>query len=250
MLNNLKGKTALISGAAQGIGRAIARSYHAAGARLILVDQSLDSVKTLKEECGEQTCFVNVDISDAEQLEANLTPALNQNKPVDILVNNAAALTRRAPVTELSLDEWQRAISVNLTGAFLLSKMVIPQMQALGSGVIINIASQLGHVAIKGAVPYCTTKGGILQFTRALALDHAEDGIRVVALSPGAVLTPRLTEIYGTAEEAEKALKTAYPLGRLGEAEDIAKAALFLASDAASFITGTDLLVDGGYSAQ
>ena len=162
MLNDLKGKTALISGAAQGIGRAIARSYHAAGARLILVDQSLDSVKTLKEECGEQTCFVNVDISDAEQLEANLTPALNQNKPVDILVNNAAALTRRAPVTELSLDEWQRAISVNLTGAFLLSKMVIPQMQALGSGVIINIASQLGHVAIKGAVPYCTTKDGIL----------------------------------------------------------------------------------------
>ena len=140
MLNDLKGKTALISGAAQGIGRAIARSYHAAGARLILVDQSLDSVKTLKEECGEQTCFVNVDISDAEQLEANLTPALNQNKPVDILVNNAAALTRRAPVTELSLDEWQRTISVNLTGAFLLSKMVIPQMQALGSGVIINIA--------------------------------------------------------------------------------------------------------------
>ena len=250
MLNDLKGKTALISGAAQGIGRAIARSYHAAGARLILVDQSLDSVKTLKEECGEKTCFVNVDISDAEQLEANLTPALNQNKPVDILVNNAAALTRRAPVTELSLDEWQRTISVNLTGAFLLSKMVIPQMQALGSGVIINIASQLGHVAINGAVPYCTTKGGILQFTRALALDHAEDGIRVVALSPGAVLTPRLTEIYGTAEEAEKALKTAYPLGRLGEAEDIAKAALFLASDAASFITATDLLVDGGYSAQ
>ena len=108
MLNDLKGKTALISGAAQGIGRAIARSYHAAGARLILVDQSLDSVKTLKEESGEQTCFVNVDISDAEQLEANLTPALNQNRPVDILVNNAAALTRRSPVTELSLDEWQR----------------------------------------------------------------------------------------------------------------------------------------------
>ena len=123
-------------------------------------------------------------------------------------------------------------------------------MQALSSGVIINIASQLGHVATKGAAPYCTTKGGMLQFTRTLALDHAEDGIRVVALSPGAVLTPRLTEIYGTVEEAEKALKTAYPLGRLGEAEEIAKAALFLASDASSFITGTDLLVDGGYSAQ
>ena len=250
MLNNLKGKTALISGAAQGIGRAIARSYHTAGAHLILVDQSLDPLKTLKEEFGKKTSIVEVDISDAEQLETKLSPILNKNKAVDILVNNAAARTRRAPITELSLEEWQTAISVNLTGAFLLSRMVIPQMQALGSGVIINIASQLGHVAIKGAVPYCTTKGGMLQFTRTLALDHAEDGIRVVALSPGAVLTPRLTEIYGTAEQAEKALKTAYPLGRLGEAEEIAKAALFLASDASSFITGTDLLVDGGYSAQ
>ena len=113
-------------------------------------------------------------------------------------------LHKACSITELSLDEWQRAISVNLTGAFLLSKMVIPQMQALGSGVIINIASQLGHVAIKGAVPYCTTKGGILQFTRALALDHAEDGIRVVALSPGAVLTPRLTEIYGQLKRQKK----------------------------------------------
>ena len=148
------------------------------------------------------------------------------------------------------MNEWQRAMSVNLTGAFLLSKMVIPQMQALGSGVIINIASQLGHVAAKGALPYCTTKGGMLQFTRTLALDHAEDGIRVVALSPGAVLTPRLTELYGTTEKAEEALRKAYPLGRLGKSEEIAKAALFLASDASSFITGTDLLVDGGYSAQ
>ena len=250
MLNDLKGKTALISGAAQGIGRAIARSYHTAGAHLILVDQSLEQLKELKKECEEKTSFVAVDISDAEQLEAKLNPILKQNKPVDILVNNAAALTRRAPITELSLNEWQRAISVNLTGAFLLSKMVIPQMQALGSGVIINIASQLGHVAIKGALPYCTTKGGMLQFTRTLALDHAEDGIRVVALSPGAVLTPRLTELYGSAEKAEEALRKAYPLGRLGKSEEIAKAALFLASDASSFITGTDLLVDGGYSAQ
>ena len=154
MLNNLEGKTALISGAAQGIGRAIARSYHAAGAHLIIVDQSLDPLKTLKEECGETTSILEVDISDAEQLETKLSPILKKNKPVDILVNNAAALTRRAPITELSLEEWQTAISVNLTGAFLLSKMVIPQMQALGSGVIINIASQLGPVAIESAVLY------------------------------------------------------------------------------------------------
>ena len=139
MLNNLKGKTALISGAAQGIGRAIARSYHAAGARLILVDQSLDPLKTLKEEFGEKTSIVEVDISDEEQLETKLSPILKKNKAVDILVNNAAARTRRAPITELSLEEWQTAISVNLTGAFLLSRMVMPQMRARKTNYISNL---------------------------------------------------------------------------------------------------------------
>ena len=118
-----------------------------------------------------------------------------------------------------------------------------------GGGVILNIASQLGHVAVEGAAAYCTTKGGILQFTRALALDHAEDNIRVGALSPGAVETPRLTDIFGSPEAAEEKLGPAHPVGRLGRASELANAALFLVSEEATFITGTDLIVDGGYTA-
>ena len=250
MKPNLNDKTALISGAAQGIGRAIAIKFHEAGARLILVDNSKEKLDQLVAEIGHEAVACAVDISNAEDLTAHLHPILARQKTLDILVNNAATVTRRTKITELSLDEWQKTLAVNLTGTFLLSKTSIPAMQRAGGGVIMNIASQLGHVGIAGAAPYCTTKGGILQFTRCLALDHAEDNIRVVALSPGAVLTPRLTGIYGTADDAEQALAKLHPIGRLGDVDEIAKAALFLVSEDASFITGTDLVADGGYIAR
>ena len=250
MKPNLNDKTALISGAAQGIGRAIAIKFHEAGARLILVDNSKEKLDQLVAEIGPDVVACAVDISNAEDLTAHLHPILARQKTLDILVNNAATVTRRTKITELSLDEWQKTLAVNLTGTFLLSKISIPAMQQAGGGVILNIASQLGHVGVAGAAPYCTTKGGILQFTRCLALDHAEDNIRVVALSPGAVLTPRLTGIYGTADDAEQALAKLHPIGRLGDVNEIATAALFLVSEDASFITGTDLVADGGYIAR
>ena len=250
MKHNLDNKIALISGAAQGIGRAIAVKFHEAGARLILVDNSKEKLDQLILEIGPDAVACAVDVSNAEDLVTHLHPMLYRQKTLDILVNNAATVTRRTKITELSLDEWQKTLAVNLTGTFLLSKTSIPAMQRAGGGVILNIASQLGHVGIAGAAPYCTTKGGILQFTRCLALDHAEDNIRVVALSPGAVLTPRLTDIYGTADDAEQALASLHPIGRLGDVDEIAKAALFLVSEDASFITGTDLVADGGYIAR
>lgn len=250
MTISLLGKTALISGAGQGIGRAIAEKFNAAGARLILLDKSLGNLAALASTLQPTPQTVAIDIADAGQIESSLDPLLEQFGPVDILVNNAAAVTRRAPITELSLKEWQHALAVNLTGAFLLSRLVIPQMQSQGGGVILNIASQLSHVAVEGAAAYCTTKGGILQFTRTLALDHASDNIRVVALSPGAVQTPRLKDIFGSAEKAEEVLGPAHPLGRLGQTGELADAALFLVSDRAAFVTGTDLVVDGGYTAR
>jgi len=250
MTISLLEKTALVSGAGQGIGRAIAEKFNAAGARLILLDKSSENLAALASTLQPTPQTVAIDIADAGQIESSLDPLLEQFGPVDILVNNAAAVTRRAPITELSLEEWQKALAVNLTGAFLLSRLVIPQMQAQGGGVILNIASQLSHVAVEGAAAYCTTKGGILQFTRALALDHASDNIRVVALSPGAVQTPRLKDIFGSAEKAEEVLGPAHPLGRLGQSGEMADAALFLVSDCAAFVTGTDLVVDGGYIAR
>lgn len=247
---NLAQKVTLISGGARGIGKAIAKRFHAAGSSLIVVDTSENALLELASELGRNIITCVADVSCEVSVEASLTPIITAHGPVDILVNNAATVTRRAKITDLKSDEWERALSVNLTGAFFLSKLVIPQMCDNGGGVILNIASQLGHVAVEGAAAYCTTKGGILQFTRALALDHAEDNIRVVALSPGAVDTPRLTDIFGSPEVAERKLGPAHPVGRLGRPNELADTALFLVSDEATFITGTDLIVDGGYTAK
>ena len=246
---NLNGKTALISGAAQGIGQAIALKFKEAGARLILIDKSSEKLEKLASEIGSNVVTCSLDVSNEKDIVANVGSILKHEKRIDILVNNAATVTRRAKITELDFKEWQNALAVNLNGVFLLSRIVIPKMQQSGGGVILNIASQLGHVGIAGATAYCTTKGGLLQFTRCLALEHAEDNIRVVALSPGATVTPRLTDVYGTADNAEKALANLHPIGRLGTVEEMGNAALFLVSDDASFITGTDLVADGGYTA-
>jgi NAD(P)-dependent dehydrogenase (short-subunit alcohol dehydrogenase family) len=150
----------------------------------------------------------------------------------------------------LPLAEWDRALRINLTGVFLVCRAVLPSMLRTGGGVIINVASQLGSVAIPNSAVYCATKGGVLQLTRALALDHAGDGVRVNSLSPGAVLTPRLTGLYGSGEKAEAELSPKHPIGRIGRPEEIAGAAVFLASSDATFMTGSDLVVDGGYLAQ
>jgi NAD(P)-dependent dehydrogenase (short-subunit alcohol dehydrogenase family) len=250
ILVDLARKTALITGGAQGIGKAIAKRFHAAGSCLIVVDTSEKLLLDLASELGDNIITCAADVSCQTALQSTLAPVIAAHRPVDILVNNAATVTRRAKITDLGLEEWERTLSVNLTGAFLLSRMIIPQMCANGGGVILNIASQLGHVAVEGAAAYCTTKGGMLQFTRALALDHAEDNIRVVALSPGAVHTPRLNDIFGSREAAEETLGPAHPAGRLGRADEVADAALFLVSNEASFITGTDLIADGGYTAR
>lgn len=250
MLVDLTRKTAIVTGGAQGIGNAIVKRFHAAGSSVIVVDTCEARLAELASELGNNIATCVADVSCEASLQSKLAPIIDTNGPVDILVNNAATVTRRAKITDLKPEEWERSLNVNLTGAFLLSRMVIPQMCANGGGVILNIASQLGHVAVEGAAAYCATKGGMLQFTRALALDHAEDNIRVVALSPGAVQTPRLTDIFGSSEAAEEALGSAHPVGRLGRADELADAALFLVSDKASFITGTDLIADGGYTAR
>jgi NAD(P)-dependent dehydrogenase (short-subunit alcohol dehydrogenase family) len=156
--------------------------------------------------------------------------------------------TPALPVTELDDALRDRALRTNVTSAFLASKVAIPHPVAAGGGVIINIASQPGIAARPGRSAYCASKAALIQLTRELALDHAKQGIRVNALSPGAVTTPRLLSRYGTPEAAEAALAPRHPIGRLGRPEKIA-AALFLASDDSSFMTGANLVVDGGYTA-
>ena len=165
------------------------------------------------------------------------------------LVNVAAAVTPDGTVETLPLEEWNRAISVNLTGAFLMCKYAVPQLRQSGGGCIINIASQLGHLGVPLRSPYCTTKAALLHFTRILAMDHAVDRIRANTISPGFILTERSSRSSGGKEKARVRMGPQHLLNRPGEPEEIAAGAAYLASDDAAFVTGTDLLIDGGYVA-
>ncbi len=246
----LQDKVAIVTGAARGIGLAISRRFAKEGAGVAMLDRDEASLEEAAATIGGNAYPLVADIGDPGSVKSAVSDVIAKSEKIGILVNNAAAASARAKITELSPEDWEKALRINLTGAFLMSREVIPSMQRAGDGVIINVASQLGSVAVKGGAAYCATKGAILQFTKALALDHAEDGIRVNALSPGAVLTPRLTDLYGTEEAAEAALAPKHPIGRIGRPDDIAGAAVFLASDEARFMTGADLVIDGGYTAQ
>jgi NAD(P)-dependent dehydrogenase (short-subunit alcohol dehydrogenase family) len=165
-----------------------------------------------------------------------------------VLVHGAAMRDPSATVTDLDLATWNRILGVNLGGAFLMSRWAIPHMAAAGGGSIIHIASQLASVGTPGRVAYCAMKGALVNMARAMAADHAAQNIRVNTLSPGAVETDRMLR-FGSMEKAREALGPKHLLNRLGKPEELAAAALFLASDASSFMTGADLLVDGGYNA-
>lgn len=242
-MSALTGKAAIVTGAARGIGAAIATRFAAEGARVAAFD--LNPPEPLNGGLSAR-----VDVADETSVERSVGEAVAAFGRLDIVVNCAAADGIRGPVTEMTLADWNRALAVNLTGAFLLSRAAIPHMERTEGGSIIHVASQLGSVAVPGNPVYCASKGGLIQLTRAMALDHAEAGIRVNALSPGAVLTERLIGVYGSEDAVRDALTAKYPLGRIGMPDDLAGAAVFLASDDARFMTGADLVVDGGYSAQ
>ncbi len=229
----LAGRTALVIGAAQGIGRAIATALGGAGARVIGAD--------LKSGDGLEP----VDVTD----EASIQSLVGKIGPrLDVLVYGAATYDAAAAVPDVPTETWRQVIDVNLTGAYLVAKHAIPLMKTHG-GSIILIASQLGSVGSAGRAAYCTTKGGLIQLAKCMAIDHAADGIRVNTLSPGAVATERISWRFGSMDAAKAELGPKHLSGRVGEPEEIAQAALFLASDASSNMTGADLLVDGGYNA-
>lgn len=239
----LTGKAAIVTGAARGIGAAIAARLAAEGARVAAFDLN-------PSEPPESGLSTRVDVANEASVEQSVGEAATAFGRLDIVVNCAAADGIRGPVTEMTLSDWNRALDVNLTGAFLISRAAIPHIENSDGGSIINVASQLGSVAVPGNPVYCASKGGLIQLTRAMALDHAEAGIRVNALSPGAVLTERLIGVYGSEDAVRETLTAKYPLGRIGMPDDLTGAAVFLASDESRFMTGADLVVDGGYSAQ
>ena len=247
----LCGRVALITGAGSGIGRATAVLFAREGAKVMIADVTDETCRAVAQDitdAGGIASYVHCDVSDGKACRAAVAQVLEMWGRVDILFNNAG-ITRRASVLQTTEDEWNRVMAVNVTGVFLMSKAAIPAMLEQGGGVIVNSGSGWGLVGGKDAVSYCASKGAVIQLTRAMAVDHGPDGIRVNAVCPGDTATPMLAdeaEQIGLSHEEILSDGVSRPLQRVGRPEEIARAVLYLASDAASFVTGTTLVVDGG----
>lgn len=247
----LEGRTALVVGAAVGIGEATARCFAAEGANVGLADIDGDGVERLADsiaELGGRAHALRCDVTSSASVRVMADELAGAEGRVDALVYCAAAITPSAPLAELDEGRWDEAIAVNLTGAYLVCKHIVPHMVERG-GSIVLVASQLGRVAVEGSTAYCTTKGGLIQLAKGLALDYARQGIRANSLSPGGIATHRMLARHPDMATAQRIWGARHPLGRLGEPDEIARAALYLSTDDSSFMTGADLLVDGGYTA-
>ena len=252
-MRRLEGKVAVITGAGRGIGAAIARAFAAEGAAVQCLDIDEDAAAAIASElddAGGRASAAHCDVRDSASVRAGVEATIDAFGRLDVVVANAATVTPLASVDALAEADWRDALDVNLTGVFLLCKHAIPHLRAQGSGSVILTASQMGRVAYNGQAAYCATKGALIQLAKVMALDHAEEGIRVNALSPGGTATARVERRFGTIEQAEIDWGQTHPVGRLGRPEEIAAGAVFLASDESSFMTGADLLIDGGYSAR
>ena len=251
----LAGKRAIVTGAGSGIGRAIALSFADEGATTWCVDLHEDSAKetiSLIARAGGRAFAERCDVSDAAAARQSLESAERILLGVDVLVNNAAFFATRMPIGELDDALWSRTLAVNLSGSFLMSRYAIPIMARGGGGSIVHIASAHGHVANFGQAAYSTSKGGLMMLSKGIAVDHAKDRIRSNTLSPGGIATQGMADLYGGDwERAEREWgEPMHVLGRNGKVEEIAAGAVFLASDESSFMTGADLLIDGGYTAR
>ena len=251
MAGELDGKVALVTGASRGLGAAVAIALAQAGAHLVLTARTqggLEETDDAIRAAGGSATLLPVDLLEGETLDS-IGPSLYRRfGRLDVLVHCAAMLDKTAKITDYSLAEWNEVLATNLTGAFLVSRAVLPPMIAAGGGSIVHIASMHGHVARAGRAAYGATKGALIMFAKTLAVDHADDGIRVNTISPGGVETRRTHFRYKDDPEGRRQTVARYPMLRYGQPVEIANTALFLASDASSFITGADIGVDGGFT--
>lgn len=246
-------KVALVTGAAKGMGEAIATAFHGAGAAVVAMDVDRESADALAQRLGDRAVAYAGDVQRTEDARGAVARAVQAFGGLDVLVNNAGVV-RLGQLPELSEEDWDLVLGVNLKGMYQTSRFAIPRMRERGGGAIVNISSVQAYWSQAGSAAYSASKGGAAAFTRALALDHAGENIRVTGIAPGSVRTPMLTDAARAAapDDPDSAIRdwgTKHPIGRVIEPTEIAQVALFLAGDGASAMTGTTVLVDGGLSA-
>lgn len=248
-MSALDGRAALVTGGGSGLGRASAIALARAGATVTVVDVDeqggKETAALVFEEVGGDADFVRADVTRPDEVEAMVDKAIARWGHLDCALNNAGTTGASAPTADYTLDDWNRTIALNLTGVFLCLKYEIPAMLERG-GAIVNIASGAGLVGFAGLPAYVASKHGVVGLTRAAAMEYASQGIRINAICPGSTRTPMLEGFIGGDPQVERMMTRAVPLGRLGRPDEIAEAVVWLCSDAASFVVGHALAVDGG----
>ncbi len=247
----LKGKVALISGGARGQGAAEARLFVQEGARVVVADileGEGEGVVADIREAGGDASFVRLDVTSEDDWRSAVEFTVETYGRLDVLINNAA-IYRRTPIVDTDLEEWKRIMDVNSTGVFLGTKRAVPAMQASGGGSIINVSSTAGLVGSGRGSAYGASKGSVRLFTKYTAIQHARDGIRANSIHPGPIDTEMIADNISTPEGRAES-ESRVPLGRIGSVMDVAYGALFLASDEASYMTGAELVIDGGVTAR
>ena len=248
----LDGKVALISGGSRGMGAFEAELFVQEGAKVVICDVRDDEGDALAKKIvdrGGEAAFVHLDVTSESDWAAAVREAVERYGKLDVLVNNAG-VSARGSIEETSPDDWDRVMDINAKGVFLGTRSAIPEMRKAGGGSIINISSQLGLVGMGESSPqYQASKGAVRIFSKSAAIQYAHEGIRVNSVHPGPIITP-MTEARRSDEVVRQRMISRIPLGRYGESEDVAYGVLYLASDESSFVTGNELVIDGGWTAQ
>lgn len=251
--HELEGRVALVTGAASGIGRATAIAFSQSGCPVVVSDTNAPGCESAVEEIkagGGEALQVVADVSEPADVERLVTETLSSFGRLDYAFNNAGIEGDSADTAACTEENWNRVIDVNLKGVWLCMKAEIPVMRKQGSGVIVNCASVAGLVGFRDLPAYCASKGGVIELTRAAALECAAEGIRINSVCPGVIRTPMVERVLAADAAVAAGIEAMEPVGRLGDPEEIASAVLWLCSDGAAFVTGHPLVVDGGLTVQ